>query len=136
MTLPVSLVAASPQARKHCRRRQAWELAAEGGEMMRGRGDGRRREGILYPENSLVCRCCRPECKGYKECSVFTVHLHIVPPYHVYVLPAVELHVHNIILTCTGLCGRERTFIPHHQVRVSQLHLVGLIAPCNCIEKT
>lgn len=57
MTLPVSLGATSPQGRKHCRRRQALGLAEEGREMMRRWRDGGRREGILYPENSLVCRC-------------------------------------------------------------------------------
>lgn len=54
LTFPVSLVAASPQARKcGIRRRQAWKRAVE---MMRGMENWVRKEGILYSEIPL-CRC-------------------------------------------------------------------------------
>ena len=77
VTLLVSLGADSPQGRKHCRRRrQAWEVAEKGKEMMRWRRDeGRRREGIWYPEKLPGVQMCRPEYERCREHLVFTVRL-------------------------------------------------------------
>lgn len=76
VTLLVSLGADSPQGRKHCRRRrQAWEVAEEGKEMMRWRRDegGGGRESYTL-KNSLVCRCAGLNMKC-REHLVFTIRL-------------------------------------------------------------